>query len=111
MHREIVAVTDRMIEVDHVNGNALDNRRCNLRLCSHAENGCNYHCRSGRRYTSVFKGVSWYKRYGKWVARITVGRRLMFLGYFADERAAAMAYNAAAERLHGAFACLNALAR
>jgi len=90
--------------VDHMNGNSLDNRYCNLRLCTPGENNCN---RPGRKGTSKFKGVSWHKQGHKWQASIAKDRRSYGLGLFNSEQDAAMAYNVAALQLHGQFAFLN----
>lgn len=87
--------------VDHINGDKLDNRRSNLRLCTNAQNQWNRHVRFG---TSPYKGVSWDKKASKWRAAIRFNGRTTNLGSFDDERDAALAYNAAALRLFGEFA-------
>lgn len=92
------------IQVDHINGDPLDNRRCNLRLCTHAENQCNQHVVRGR---SQFKGVTWHKQNRKWRARIVHHGKDIHLGLFDDEVEAARAYDAAACEFHGDFARLN----
>lgn len=106
MHRLIMDAPSG-VEVDHINGNGLDNRRCNLRLCTRSENSQNMRKRNGT--TSRFKGVCFFKRLGLWRARIMKDRREYSLGYFKDETAAAKAYNAAAVRHFGDFAKLNHL--
>lgn len=90
--------------IDHVNGNPLDNRRANLRACSHAENMRN-RCRVAKN-PSGFKGV-FAKRVGRWMARIGVDGTDHYLGTFSDPAEAARAYDAAALRYHGEFARLN----
>jgi len=110
MHREVLGVTDRHVEVDHINGCTLDNRRANLRSCTHGENEHNYRRRKTAGLSSRYKGVHWSTARGYWCAHIKVSGKQLYLGRFADERTAAAAYNAAALRLHGAFACLNELA-
>mgnify|MGYP000851944013 FL=1 len=92
-------------EVDHVNGDGLDNRRCNLRLCTHAENGRNQ--RRPTNNTSGVKGVSWNSGRGRWEANIKTGGVSHFLGYFDSIDAAARAYDAAALAEHGEFARLH----
>ena len=62
MHRELLSPPPKM-HVDHINGNPLDNRRSNLRICTPAENIRN--CR-GRNKTSKYHGVSWDKSRNKW---------------------------------------------
>lgn len=91
--------------VDHVNHNGLDNRKCNLRICTHSENMRNRVI--GKNNTSGFKGVCLDKRNGRWYAQIKVDKRLFFLGSFVDKTDAARAYNEAAKKYHGEFAYLN----
>lgn len=88
--------------VDHINGDGLDNRRENMRVCTQGENARN---RVGVGKGSPFKGVSF--RDGKWRARITVNRRGIALGRFVTEEDAARAYDVAALAHFGAFAKLN----
>jgi hypothetical protein len=106
MHREIMGFPDS--PVDHINGNGLDNRRCNLRLCSHSGNSQNR--RPNQKPTaSGYKGVWWRKKGVQWEARIRADGKEYRLGYFKDSVAAARAYNDAAVRLHGEFAQLNVI--
>jgi hypothetical protein len=104
MHRMIM-LPDPGHEVDHANGDKLDNRRYNLRVCSRKENCRNVRC--GTANTSGYKGVSWNKQAGKWRAFIKTNKRQRFLGHFADEAAAACAYDEAAREMFGDFARLN----
>lgn len=76
---------------DHINGDPLDNRRCNLRIVSVAQDRRNH--RRSRAYRSRFPGVSWNTRQGKWYARTTVGKRV-FLGAFDNERDAGLVVEA-----------------
>lgn len=92
--------------VDHIDGDTLNNRRANLRVCSHAENMRNRRKSSSSR--SAYKGVSRQSGMDAWVARIggyKTGRT--YLGTFREERDAALAYDAAAIKLYGDFARLN----
>lgn len=89
--------------VDHIDGDGLNNRRENLRVCTYSDNSAN--TRTRRR----FKGVSRYS--GSWVARICKHGRSYYLGSFKTARRAAAAYNRVARRLFGEFANLNKLDR
>jgi len=103
MHRYIMnAPKDKV--VDHKDGNGLNNRRSNLRICAIRENVRN--CR-GRYKTSKYKGVHWNKKAGKWVSSITEKGRYKFLGHFNNEADAAKVYDKAAKRSFGEFAYLN----
>jgi hypothetical protein len=95
-----------MTKVDHINGNGLDNRKMNLRICSHAENQRNRKAFGG---TSSYKGVSWDSKSKRWRAQIRIGNRNLSLGRFIREEEAALAYNATAMRELGAFAWLNVI--
>lgn len=92
--------------VDHVNGDKLDNRRENLRVCTQQENtwnrGPSKHGKSG------LKGVTCVKSIGKWKAQATSrdGRRI-YLGCFGTKEEAARAYNSYAKSEYGEFAWLN----
>lgn len=89
-------------EIDHQNGNRLDNRRSNLRLCTSQQNKANSARRSDN--TSGFRGVYANKRYGKpWLAKINVGGRQIHLGAFSDKIEAAEAYARASVRYFGEF--------
>lgn len=101
MHR-IVMNAPRNISVDHINGNGLDNRKSNLRLCSHRENLCNSN-KQRNGITSIYKGVSWDKSRNKWTVHINKRN----LGRYNSEIEAALVYNDAALKYHGNFAKLN----
>jgi hypothetical protein len=103
MHRLIMDPPPGKV-IDHVNGNKQDNRRRNLRECTQAENLRN--SRKGRG-TSRFKGVCWYRRFERWAAKIYHDGKTILLGWFDDEVEAARAYDRAALRFFGQFACLN----
>lgn len=100
MHREIMCAPAEM-EVDHINGDKLDNRRKNLRLCTRQQNLWN--TRSRHTNTSGFKGVDFRPQKNKFRARIRIGHRRLFLGYFNNAADAGEAYNKAAELHHGEF--------
>ena len=68
--------------VDHANGNKLDNRRANLRICNQQENSRNKTKRSDNK--SGVTGVHFCKTRKKWVAQINTGERVLLLGRFLD---------------------------
>lgn len=105
MHRALLVPPDGMF-IDHINGDTLDNRRENLRICTHTENSRNKHVIWGK---SKFRGVSWHKKSKKWSSYIRVDWKLKFIGDFTSEAAAALAYNEAAIKYFGEFAGLNKL--
>ena len=103
MHRVIMEAPDDM-DVDHINGDVRDNRRCNLRVCTTSENLRNKISKVG---FSKYKGVGLHGYRKKWRSYITVDNKHISLGYFASEREAAEAYNEAAKKYFGEFAKLN----
>jgi len=105
MHRVILKPPEGKF-VDHINHNGLDNRRANLRVCTIQQNMWNKRKQRGN-YSSKYKGVNWSKNERKWVARVTCNGRQVFLGYFDDEKEAAMAYDAKAKELFGEYAAPN----
>ena len=106
MHRVIMGLTaNDPRQVDHVNGNGLDNRRCNLRTCTNAENQHNQ--RPVRGGTSKYKGVSWHIDSGLWRAYISINKKIRHIGTFKTEIEAARAYDNMAREFFGEFANLN----
>jgi hypothetical protein len=93
------------LQVDHINGDKLDNRRENLRVCTHSENLYNWPKSKKRKYSSIYKGVSFNGK--KWLANISKNRHQYYIGSFDKEHWAAMAYDIAAKDLHGQYAYLN----
>jgi len=90
-------------EIDHRDGDSLNDRWENLRLASHSQNMGNQRRRADNR--SGFKGVSWDNFTGRWVARIREpGGRYRNLGRFENAASASRAYMQAAQTLHGEFA-------
>lgn len=102
LHRFILAPAAGA-DVDHINGDTLDNRRSNLREATRSENLRNGRAKSG------YKGVSRLKfeTPRPWQARIYVDGRNHHLGTFATQEEAALAYNQAAAEAYGEFARLN----
>jgi hypothetical protein len=106
MHRVIMdAIPGK--EVDHRDGNGLNNTRSNLRVVSHKENLRNQKRSSAN--TSGYKGVSWHKRGHKWQAYITVDQQHIHLGLHSKKEDAACVYNKAAMQHFGLHARLNPL--
>lgn len=104
MHREI-AKPEIGLHVDHVNGNKLDNRRVNLRVCTNSQNIKNMQKKSGT--SSFFKGVSWHNRDKVFQSRIEYDYKSIYLGSYESEISGAIAYNIAALKYHLDFARLN----
>jgi len=106
MHR-VILNAPYGIEVDHRNGNGLDNRRCNLRLCTRTENGRHQRLLSANK--TGFKGVSKTRQNLKkpFYVSIKVNLRSINLGYYRTSGAAARAYDIAAIKYHDRFALTN----
>ena len=102
--------TPKGMQTDHINGNKLDNRRENLRICTTAQNQFNSKPHSDNIY-SKHKGVSFLKAKKQaknpWITMINIDGKPTFLGTFATEIEAAKAYNEASIKHHGKFAKLN----
>lgn len=105
MHRQILGDTCAGLDVDHKNGNGLDNRRENIRACTRSQNNMNRRVRS-HSGTGV-KGVYFNKQRNKYEAYITLDRKRMNLGRFDTIQDATTAYNNAAIKNFGEFARLN----
>lgn len=104
MHRSLLNAPTGL-QVDHINGDGLDNRRLNLRLATNAQNGQNQRPRTDG--TSRFRGVSWNTKAHKWVATICFHQQVRCLGYYDTEIEAARVYDKMAGFLFGEFARLN----
>jgi hypothetical protein len=108
MHRAILQQHECDLtagEVDHKNGDGLDNRKSNLQVITHAEN-----IRKSRiQLTNIsgFRGVSWHKRDRRWQVFIEVDNVRKYLGNFKTKIAAALVYDDAARKYFGKFAKLN----
>lgn len=87
--------------IDHVNGNRLDNRLCNLREATRAENNRNLPRRANN--TSGFKGVSKQTNNDTWMAYINVDGRHIHLGTYSTKEQAHAAYRAGSQKYHGSF--------
>lgn len=88
LHRELLALPiGDPRQGDHINRDRLDNRRSNLRICTHAQNHQNRKSRAGS--SSQYRGVSFHRRALKWAANGTLDGKTHFLGHFDDEQEAA----------------------
>lgn len=103
MHRQIMGLAYKDgKQIDHINGNKLDNRKSNLRVCLNEENIRNRNTYSNN--SSGFKGVHWHVKDKKWHARIRINGKGIHLGVFDDPKVAYDAYCKASLELHGEFA-------
>lgn len=104
LHR-VILNAPKDLSVDHINGNGLDNRKQNLRLCCHKQNSANMNRFKG---VSKFKGVTLTKN-KTWKASLGSLKygTYKYLGTFSTEVEAARAYNQAAKERWGEFAKLN----
>lgn len=103
LHRVLTECPQGM-EVDHVNGNRLDNRRSNLRICSRLQNAKNGsgHMSKPVPFKGVFRAMS-----GRWRAQIKSDGVLYHLGVFDTPEIAAEAYDMACLVLNREFARTN----
>ncbi|MCK5341869.1 MAG: HNH endonuclease [Candidatus Heimdallarchaeota archaeon] len=94
-------------QVDHINGNGLDNRKGNLRICNNKQNAQN----RGKRINCVskFKGVARVSNSNKWQAQIWHNGKKIYLGVFSKEEDAAKAYDIEANKLFGEYSNINFL--
>ncbi len=101
MHREIMRPL-KGEQVDHVDGDGLNNQRYNLRTASHAENVRNRG--KQKNNTSGFKGVKWNGAAKKWEAKIGVDGKDVYLGVYTSKEIAYGVYCEAAKKHHGKYA-------
>lgn len=104
MHKQIMRA-EKGQQLDHKDGNGLNNQKSNLRFSTQQQNTFNRKVTG--RGTSKFKGVCWNRRAKKWHALIGYNHKRYHLGYFKSEIEAAKAYDAKAKKLFGEFAWLN----
>lgn len=99
MHRQIIDAPDG-VNVDHINGNKLDNRCTNLRLVNQSQNNANQRgAKKGSK--SGVKGVYWHNAAGKWCAEVIHNRKKYYLGLYDNLEEARKARNDKAKELHG----------
>lgn len=97
IHRYLTQAPKEMV-VDHINGDGLDNRLCNLRVVTRAENNQN---RRGaqRNSKSRVRGVHWHKSANKWAAQIKLNYKIIHLGVYENKEDAILAVQEARKRL------------
>jgi hypothetical protein len=105
MHNMIMKISSKTVFVDHINGNTLDNRKENLRLCSPTEN-C-YNKKRSKNNTTGFKGVVYHKRDKKFQATVKFKGKTIYLGYFNTAEEAGEAYDKKALELFGEYSNTN----
>ena len=104
LHRFIINTPDGQ-QTDHINGNKLDNRRSNLRICTQTENNRNR--KIGKNSSTGFKGVSWDKKIKRFVAYTKLNKKPIFLGTYFTAEDAARAYDRFAKEHFGEYARFN----
>lgn len=104
LHRIILGLFVNDKSLDHIDGNPLNNRKSNLRICTQQQNMHNM--KKPKTNTSGYKGVSWDKIQNKWIACIWLHKSI-HLGRFKNKIDGAIAYNTAAIQYFGEFARLN----
>lgn len=100
LHRFIMACPEGLV-VDHINHNKLDNRKCNLRICSHAENNRNIRRRKNNK--SGYPGVDLVKS-KRWIARIGYNNEVIYLGTYDTKEEAINAKKEAEKKYFGKYA-------
>jgi hypothetical protein len=104
MHREIMNFPEGKI-VDHEDHDTKNNTRDNLRVCNDSQSQGN--TRKLKTLSSEYKGVHFCKTKNTWIAKIAEGKTTKTIGYFIEEKSAALAYNLFAKRKYGEFSFLN----
>lgn len=101
MHRLIISIPGKKYEIDHINNNKKDNRKCNLRIVTRSQNSMNRGLQSNNK-TGV-TGVTFYEPYDKWNSQIALNGKHINLGYFSDFEDAVKARKEAEEKYFGEY--------
>lgn len=101
LHRLIMNCPKEFI-IDHINGNPLDNRKCNLRICTNQQNICN--CDIPKNNKSGCKGVYWSKQYKVWIAQVTINNKTKRIGQSTNYEDAVKMRIEAAKKYYGEYA-------
>lgn len=88
--------------IDYINHNGLDNRKCNLRICTNQENICN--CEIPKNNKSGCKGVYWAKDKQKWTVQVTINNKTKYIGRYENLEDAIKARQEASKKYYGDFA-------
>jgi len=104
LSRYIMGNVPAMLDVDHIDGDKLNNRKSNLRLATRSQNLANKRCVLSK---SGLKGVSWDKGKRKWASKISKDYNSIHIGHFNNKFDAAIAYDKKAVELFGEFAATN----
>ena len=102
LHRLIMQVSDSNIIIAQINQNGIDNRKCNLRICTNQENICN--CEIPKNNKSGCKGVYWAKDKQKWTVQITINNKTKYIGRYNTLEEAINARREASKQYYGKFA-------
>jgi hypothetical protein len=104
IHR-IILKPPKGVEIDHIDGNRLNNQKSNLRFATSSQNKINRGARKDNK--SGYKGVSWHKQRKCWTVRLTINGKYKHLGLYKDIKKAAQVYNQNALKHYGEYAWLN----
>ena len=101
LHRYVSDITDDKLIIDHINHDPTENRKCNLRIANKSQNGANRP--KNKNNTSGYKGVTTLKN-GRYMARIVVNYKGVYLGCFETPQEAHKAYKEAEMKYFGEYA-------
>ncbi|MCK9436568.1 MAG: HNH endonuclease [Synergistaceae bacterium] len=103
----LIAKRLNLKQVDHIDGNGLNNQRSNLRKTTTKQNS--YNKKLAKNNTTGYKGVRWRSDRGNYTVMISVNKKQIYVGSSHNILEAATMYNKAAKKYHGKFASINVL--